>query len=127
LGGKEWYPTGHPAARFGILALIMGTLWVSLAAIIIALPLGLATAIYMAEIANEKVRRALKPVIELLSGIPSVVYGFFGLVVIVPAVQSIFKLDVGETALAGAIILAIMALPTIITISEDAIRTTPRA
>jgi phosphate transport system permease protein len=127
LGGKEWYPTGHPAARFGILSLIMGTLWVSLAAIIIALPLGLATSIYMAEVANEKVRRTLKPVIELLSGIPSVVYGFFGLVVIVPAVQSVFRLDVGETALSGAILLAIMALPTIITISEDAIRTTPRA
>ncbi|HEX2936414.1 MAG TPA: phosphate ABC transporter permease subunit PstC [Bacteroidales bacterium] len=127
VGGTEWYPTGHPAARFGILSLIMGTLWVSLAAIIIALPLGLATAIYMAEIANEKVRRALKPVIELLSGIPSVVYGFFGLVVIVPAIQKIFALSVGETALSGAIILAIMALPTIITISEDAIRTAPRA
>jgi phosphate transport system permease protein len=127
IGGTEWYPTGHPAARFGILSLIMGTLWVSIAAIIIALPLGLATSIYMAEVANEKVRRALKPVIELLSGIPSVVYGFFGLVVIVPAVQKVFALNVGETALSGAIILAIMALPTIITISEDAIRTTPRA
>lgn len=127
LGGTEWYPTGHPAARFGILSLIMGTLWVSLAAIILALPLGLATSIYMAEIASEKVRKTLKPIIELLSGIPSVVYGFFGLIVIVPAVQQIFRLDVGETALSGAIILAIMALPTIITISEDAIRTTPRA
>jgi phosphate transport system permease protein len=127
LGGTEWYPTGHPAASFGILSLIMGTLWVSLAAILIALPFGLATAIYMAEIANEKVRRSLKPVIELLSGIPSVVYGFFGLIIIVPAVQKIFGLSVGETALSGAIILAIMALPTIITISEDAIRTTPRA
>jgi phosphate transport system permease protein len=127
LGGTEWYPTGHPAARFGILSLIMGTIWVSFAAILLALPLGLATAIYMAEIANEKVRRTLKPIIELLSGIPSVVYGFFGLIVIVPAVQKIFALDVGETALSGAILLAIMALPTIITISEDAIRTTPRA
>lgn len=127
LGGTDWYPTGHPAGRFGILPLIMGTLWVSIAAILIALPLGLATAIYMAEIANEKVRKYLKPIIELLSGIPSVVYGFFGLIVIVPAVQKVFNLDVGETALSGAIILAIMALPTIITISEDAIRTTPRA
>lgn len=127
LGGTEWYPTGHPAASFGILSLIMGTLWVSLAAILIALPLGLATAIYMAEVADEKTRRLLKPVIELLSGIPSVVYGFFGLVIIVPAVQKVFGLSVGETALSGAIILAIMALPTIITISEDAIRTAPRA
>jgi phosphate transport system permease protein len=69
----------------------------------------------------------LKPVIELLAGIPSVVYGFFGLVVIVPYLQKLFNLPVGETALAGSIILAIMALPTIITISEDAIRNTPRA
>jgi phosphate transport system permease protein len=100
---------------------------VSLIAILIALPLGLATAIYMAEIANEKVRSVLKPLIELLSGIPSVVYGFFGLIVIVPLIQKVFDLPVGETGLAGSIILGIMALPTIITISEDAIRTTPRS
>jgi phosphate transport system permease protein len=81
----------------------------------------------MAEIASERVRRILKPLIELLSGIPSVVYGFFGLIVIVPFIQKTFGLPVGETALAGSIVLGIMALPTIITISEDAIRTTPRA
>jgi len=80
----------------------------------------------MAEIAKDRFRSFLKPVIELLAGIPSVVYGFFGLVVIVPLIQKVFNLPVGETGLAGAIILAIMALPTIITISEDAIRTTPR-
>jgi phosphate transport system permease protein len=124
---KEWYPTAQPAAQMGVLALISGTLWVSLGAILLALPLGLATAIYMAEIANEKTRRVLKPLIELLAGIPSVVYGFFGLVIIVPLIQQVFDLPVGETGLAGSIILAIMALPTIITISEDALRTTPRA
>lgn len=127
LGGKEWFPTAEPAAQMGVLPLILGTLWVSLAAILIALPLGLATAIYMGEIASNRVRRVMKPVIELLAGIPSVVYGFFGLVVIVPMVKDAFGLDVGETALSGSIILAIMALPTIITISEDAIRNTPRA
>jgi len=78
-------------------------------------------------VADERIRRILKPVIELLAGIPSVVYGFFGLVVLVPLIQQTFKLPVGETALAGSIILAIMALPTIITISEDALRTTPKA
>lgn len=124
---KEWFPTAQPAAQMGVLALISGTLWVSLGAILLALPLGLATAIYMAEIANEKTRRVLKPLIELLAGIPSVVYGFFGLVTIVPLIQQVFDLPVGETGLAGSIILAIMALPTIITISEDALRTTPRA
>ena len=127
LSGKEWFPTAQPAAQLGVLPLILGTLWVSLIAILIALPLGLATAIYMAEIANEKVRSVLKPLIELLSGIPSVVYGFFGLIVIVPLIQKVFDLPVGETGLAGSIILGIMALPTIITISEDAIRTTPRS
>lgn len=124
--GNEWYPTATPAPLFGILPLITGTLWVSLAAILFALPLGLAVAIYMAELANERVRKVLKPVIELLAGIPSVVYGFFGLVVIVPLIQQVFDLPVGETALAGSIILAIMALPTIITVAEDSIRNVPR-
>lgn len=125
--GKEWYPTATPTAQFGALPLILGTLWVTFFAILFALPIGLVTAIYMAEIASERTRRILKPVIELLAGIPSVVYGFFGLVVLVPFIQQLFNLPVGETALAGSIILGIMALPTIITISEDAIRTTPVA
>lgn len=127
LGGREWFPTAEPAAQMGILPLILGTLWVSFGAILLSLPLGLAVAIYLAEIAHPKVRNVFKPIIELLAGIPSVVYGFFGLVVIVPLIQSIFNLPVGETALAGSIILAIMALPTIITIAEDSIRTTPRS
>jgi len=125
--GKEWFPTAVPSSQFGILPLILGTLWVSFGAILIALPLGLAVAIYLAEIADPRIRRTLKPLIELLSGIPSVIYGFFGLVVLVPLIQKVFNLPVGETALAGSIILGIMALPTIITIAEDAMRTTPRA
>jgi phosphate transport system permease protein len=124
---SEWYPTAQPAAVYGAWPLILGTLWVSLGAILLALPIGLITAIYMAEVAGQRFRNLLKPVVELLSGIPSVVYGFFGLVVLVPLIQKVFKLDVGETALAGSIILAIMSLPTIITIAEDSIRTTPRA
>lgn len=125
--GKEWFPTAQPAAQLGVLPLILGTLWVSLFAILFALPVGLATAIYMAEVADSRMRNILKPVIELLAGIPSVVYGFFGLIVIVPAIQNLFNLPVGETALAGSIVLAIMALPTIITVSEDALRNTPRS
>lgn len=125
--GKEWFPTAQPAAQMGVFPLIMGTLWVSFIAILIALPLGIATAIYMSEIANERIRKIMKPLIELLAGIPSVVYGFFGLVVIVPLIQTTFNLPVGETGLAGSIVLGIMALPTIITISEDAMRNTPRA
>lgn len=127
LFGKQWFPTAQPVAQLGVLPLILGTLWVTLGAILFALPFGLATAIFMAEIANHRLRDFLKPVVELLAGIPSVVYGFFGLIIIVPAVQKIFNLPVGESGLAGSIVLGIMALPTIITISEDALRTTPRA
>jgi phosphate transport system permease protein len=125
--GKEWMPTVTPAPQFGVLPLVLGTLWVSIFAILIALPPGLGVAIYMSELAGERVRKLLKPTIELLAGIPSVVYGFFGLVVLVPLIQKTLHLPVGETALAGSLILAIMALPTIITIAEDAMRNTPKS
>lgn len=125
--GDEWFPTATPSPIFGILPLISGTLWVSFFAILIALPFGMAVSIYLAEIAGPKVRKYLKPVIELLNGIPSVVYGFFGLTVIVPFLQRTFNLPVGESGLAGSIVLAIMALPTIITVAEDAMRSCPRS
>lgn len=125
--GTEWFPTATPSPIFGLVPLLLGTLLVSFGAILLSLPFGIAVAIYMAEIANQRVRNLLKPVIELLAGIPSVVFGFFGLVVIVPFVQRTFNLPVGETAFAGSIVLAIMALPTIITVAEDAMRNTPRA
>ncbi|MBE0391805.1 phosphate transport system permease protein [Flavobacterium sp. 7E] len=127
LSGEEWFPTAQPIAQMGVKPLIYGTLWVSFGAILLALPIGLAAAIYLSEIAKKRTRSILKPIIELLAGIPSVVYGFFGLVIIVPLIQSTFNLPVGETGLAGSVVLAIMALPTIITISEDAMRNTPRA
>ena len=125
--GKEWFPTATPAPQFGFVPLVMGTLWVSFFAILLALPFGLSVAVYMSEVASSRTRGFLKPVIELLSGIPSVVYGFFGLIVIVPLIQKVFDLPVGETGLAGSVVLAIMALPTIITVSEDAMRNCPRA
>jgi phosphate transport system permease protein len=125
--GTEWMPTVTPAPQFGSLPLILGTLWVSIFAILIALPPGLGVAIYMSELAGERTRKLLKPTIELLAGIPSVVYGFFGLVALVPLIQNTLHLPVGETALAGSLILAIMALPTIITIAEDAMRNTPKS
>lgn len=125
--GREWFPTAKPVSQFGLLPLFLGTLLVSIGAMLIALPFGLACAIYMSEIAGKRRRRLMKPLVELLAGIPSVVYGFFGLIVIVPLIQQVFRLDVGETALAGSVILGIMALPTIITISEDALRNVPRA
>ena len=125
--GTEWMPTATPTAQFGILPLILGTLLVSITAILIALPLGLGVAIYLSELASKRIRKILKPIIELLAGIPSVVYGFFGLVVLVPIVQDWFNLPVGETAFTGSLLLAIMALPTIITVAEDSMRNTPRS
>jgi len=126
-GGEEWIPTTTPAPLFGVIPLVTGTLLVSFFAILIALPLGLGVAIYLSELANDKTRKIMKPTIELLAGIPSVVYGFFGLVVLVPIVQNAFNLSVGETAFTGSLVLAIMALPTIITVAEDSMRSTPRA
>ena len=125
--GENWYPTSEPEAEIGLLPLILGTLLVAFGAIAFALPVGLAASIYLAEIANMRLRNILKPLIELLAGIPSVVYGFFGLTVVVPEIQKLFDLPVGDSALAGSFILGIMALPTIITISEDALRNTPRS
>ena len=125
--GAEWFPTATPAPLFGMWPLLAGTLWVSLFAILFALPFGISIAVYMAEVASERVRGFLKPVIELLNGIPSVVYGFFGLIVIVPLLQQVFGLPVGESGLAGSIVLAIMALPTIVTVAEDAMRNCPRS
>ena len=124
--GVEWFPTATPSPIFGILPLISGTIWVSFFAILFALPFGLAVSIFLAEVANPRVSKILKPIIELLNGIPSVVYGFFGLAVIVPFLQQTFHLPVGESGLAGSLVLAIMALPTIITVGEDAMRSCPR-
>lgn len=126
LMGKEWLPTATPSPLFGIIPLVLGTVLVSFVAILIALPLGVGVAIYLAEIAGDKTRKVIRPAIELLAGIPSVVYGFFGLVVLVPIVQKAGGLPVGETAFTGSLILAIMALPTIISISEDALRNVPK-
>lgn len=125
--GSEWFPTATPAPLFGMWPLLAGTLWVSLFAILFALPFGISIAVYMSEVASERVRGFLKPVIELLNGIPSVVYGFFGLIIIVPLLQQVFGLPVGESGLAGSIVLAIMALPTIVTVAEDAMRNCPRS
>jgi phosphate transport system permease protein len=125
--GRSWYPTSEPIPSFGIWPMILGTFMVTLGALLVALPLGLATSFFLAEVADTRLRNIIKPLVELLAGIPSVVYGFFGLIVIVPLIQKLFHLDVGETVLAGSIILGIMALPTIVTISEDALRTTPVA
>lgn len=122
---SEWMPTAQPVHLYGILPILLGTLLVSLLSIVIALPLGLGVAIYLSELAGPRVRQIFRPAIELLAGIPSVVYGFWGLVVLVPWIQTTFDLPVGETALAGGLLLAIMALPTIISVAQDAISSVP--
>ncbi len=124
LTGKFWYPTAENR-QFGLLPLFFGSLIVTAGSIIFSVPLGIACAIYLSEIAHPKVADLMKPFIEILAGIPSVVFGFFGLVVLVPIVQHSLNLPTGQTALTGSIILGIMALPTIITISEDAISSVP--
>ncbi|MDO8585619.1 MAG: phosphate ABC transporter permease subunit PstC [Armatimonadota bacterium] len=120
--GRNWYPLDE---IFGILAIILGSLLVTAVAILIALPVSLGCAIYIAEIAPRSVREILKPTVEILAGIPSIVIGFIGLVILSPLVKELFSLDSGLTALTGAITLAFMAMPTIISISEDAIVAVP--
>jgi len=123
---RNWYPTSvNP--RFGLLPLFLGSVIVTVGALMFAVPLGIASAIYISELASPKAAGILKPFTEILAGIPSVVFGFFGLVVLVPLIQDALDLRTGQTALTGSIMLGIMALPTIISISEDAISSVPRA
>lgn len=125
LFGRHWYPTFDPP-EFGAFPLIMGSLWVTIGSIIVAVPLGLGAAIYISEIASWRMKEILKPVVEVLAGIPSVVLGFFGMVVIAPFLQNVFKLPTGLNALNASILLGIMAIPTITSISEDCISAVPR-
>ena len=126
LFGKSWYPISEPA-QLGILPLICGSLLVTLGAAIISIPIGVACAVYIAEIAPLKIKEILKAGIELLAAIPSVVLGFIGMVTLVPWVKTTFHLPTGLTALSGSIILAFMAMPTIVSIAEDALYSVPKS
>jgi len=125
LGGHLWYPISAPP-RLGILPLILGSLLVTAGAVVIAVPLGIAAAFYIAEVAPKRLRAILKSFVEVLSAIPSVVLGFIGITILVPFLKSLLNLPTGLTAFSGSLMLAFMALPTIITISEDAINAVPR-
>jgi len=125
LFGDTWSPTGNPPL-YGIYPLIIDTLLVMALAMLIAIPLGIASAIYISELAHKKVKAVVKPAVELLAGIPSVVFGFFGLVVLTELLRVSFDVPSGECWLAGSILLGIMALPTIISVSEDAISSVPK-
>ena len=124
LFGDTWAPTAAEPL-YGILPLIVGTLLVTIGAIVFAVPLSIGCAIYISELASPRVKNVLKPAIELLAGIPSVVYGFFGLVVLTDFIRVTFAIPTGETWLAASLLLGIMALPTIISVSEDAISAVP--
>jgi len=127
LFNDRWVPVSFEHESFGILPLLTGSLVVTFIAIVIAVPFGVLSAVYISEIASPREREILKPFIELLAGIPSVVIGFFGVVVLGPIIKVLFGLSSGLTALTGALLLALMAIPTIITIAEDAIRSVPMA
>jgi phosphate transport system permease protein len=127
LFGMKWNPVSFEQELFGIIPLFTGSLLVTLLATVFAVPFGVIAAVYIAEVASPAEREIFKPFIELLAGIPSVVIGFFGLVVVAPLVKNIFHLSSGLNALTGALLLALMAVPTIVSISEDAIRSVPQA
>ncbi|QIZ76141.1 phosphate ABC transporter permease subunit PstC [Ferrimonas lipolytica] len=121
LFGTEWLPP----ALYGIAPMIVGTLMSTAVAIAIGVPIGLLTAVFLAEIAPDALAKLMRPAVELLAGIPSVVYGFFGLVVIVPLIEQVFEVPSGATVLAGSVVLAVMILPTVIAVSETSIRALP--
>ena len=125
LFGMEWYPTYDPP-EYGIWSLIVGSLAVTLLASLIAVPLGLLSAVYISEIAPAAIKEVLKSIIELLAGLPSVVLGFFGMVIVAPWLQETFDLPTGLNIVNASVMLAIMAVPTISSISEDAIYAVPR-
>lgn len=125
LRSTVWNPTAKPP-QFGIAAMILGSVWVTLGAIVIGVPLGLAVAIFSAELAPRRVAAIIRPVIQLLAGIPSVIYGFIGLTILAPIIRATFG-GPGLSVLTAALILGIMILPSVISISEDALRAVPEA
>lgn len=122
--GKYWYPTSDPP-DFGIFPLIVGSLAVTFISAVIAIPLGIMTAIYLAEIAGSRLREWVKPLVELLAALPSVVIGFFGMVVVAPFLQNVFGIATGLNLFNASLMLAFMSIPTICSISEDAIYSVP--
>lgn len=126
--GLKWNPSDDPAkAEYGILYMIVGSILGTLGAIVIGVPIGIFTAAYITELASERVRNIIKPAVLLLAGIPSVIYGLFGLGVIVPLIKTTTGVSAGQSLLAVIIVLTLMILPTIIAISESAIAAVPKS
>lgn len=128
LTGKNWDPTNSESPQYGILPFIFGSLAVTLLSALIAAPLGIGTAIFMVEIAPNWGRKILQPIIELLIGIPSVVYGFIGLTILVPFIRNVFEdSSTGFSLLTGTVVLSVMILPTITTIATEAMDALPNS
>ena len=126
LSGTAWYPT-HEPAEFGILPLIMASAWVTIGALLICVPLGIGSALYIHELASPRQRSVLKPLIELLAAIPSIVFGLFGIMVVAPFLQTALNLPTGLCALTASIVLGIMGIPFITSIADDALSFVPRS
>ena len=122
--GSDWVPS---ADKFGISSMVAASIFATIGALLIGVPVGILTAVFIAEVAPKKLAKIISPAVELLAGIPSVLYGVFGLAVIVPSIQNVFNLPKGQSLFAVIIVLAIMMLPTIISVSETAIKAVPRA
>lgn len=124
--GMYWYPTSDPP-DFGIFPLIVGSVFVTILSATISIPLGVMSALYLAEIAKPKMREIVKPIVELIASLPSVVIGFFGMVIVAPFLQEVFDIPTGLNMFNAALMLAFMSIPTICSISEDAIYSVPNA
>jgi len=118
----RWYPI---EGYYGILPLILGSLLITLASTLMALPFGIGTAVYLSEVAPPWLRDILKPIIEILAGIPSVVLGFIGILIFVPFIRKLLDIPTGLTAFTGAVLLALISIPTIVSVAEDALNTVP--
>lgn len=124
LSGTAWYPTSDPG-KFGMLPLVLGSLLVTAVALAVAIPVGVGAAIFISEFSPRRLKEPLKSVVEFMAAVPSVVYGLIGVSVLIPAVKAVFQLDSGLTALTGGIVLGVMAIPTVVSISEDALHAVP--
>ena len=125
LFGTEWTPL-FATPRFGVLPLVAGTVLVSVIAMLVALPMGLLSAVYLSEYAQPRVRRVVKPILEVLAGVPTVVYGYFALLFVTPLLQRLIPGLAGSNALGPGIVMGIMILPLVSSLSEDAMRGVPR-
>jgi len=126
LFGMNWYPTFDPP-EYGILPLILASFWVTVGAMFICVPLGIGSALYVYELAPEAQKTVLKPAIEMLAAVPSIVFGFFGMAIVAPFIQKLFHLPTGLCGFTASVVLGIMAVPTISSIAEDALNYVPKS